>query len=65
MSAGAIPQQFTGYAAMAKQDALAFKLEKYTYTPRAFTEDDIVIKIDCCGVCGVRLPSSQQATPSY
>lgn len=48
-----IPQKFTGQAAMSKQDEAAFDLREWAYTPRAFKEDDVVIKIECCGICGV------------
>jgi alcohol dehydrogenase (NADP+) len=47
------PSQFTGQAALSKQDPAAFKLDKWSYTPRKFTEDDVIIKIECCGICGV------------
>lgn len=51
-----IPQRFTGQAAMSKQDEAAFDLKEWAYAPRAFTEDDVVIKVECCGICGVSLP---------
>ncbi|KAL1411590.1 hypothetical protein Q8F55_002554 [Vanrija albida] len=50
-----IPAQFTGQAALKKQDPKNFDLHETKYTPRAFTEDDVVIKIDACGVCGTDL----------
>lgn len=47
-----IPTQFTGQAAMSKQNEEKFDLKEHSYTPRAFNEDDVIIKIECCGVCG-------------
>lgn len=52
-----IPDQFTGQAALARQDPAAFDLHAHAYTPRAFGEDDVVIKVECCGICGVSVPS--------
>ncbi|KAK8858606.1 hypothetical protein IAR55_002835 [Kwoniella newhampshirensis] len=47
-----VPTQFAGQAAMQKQDEEAFDLKQYSYTPREFTEEDVVIKVECCGICG-------------
>jgi hypothetical protein len=49
------PAQYTGQAAMEKQNEEKFDLQSYAYTPRAFKEDDIVIKVECCGICGVSI----------
>ena len=54
-----IPQQYTGQAAMEKQNEDKFDLRSYSYTPRAFKEDDIIIKIECCGICGVSIGSKE------
>lgn len=48
-----IPAKFTGHAAMGPQDEKKFTLEEHAYTPRKFDDDDVIIKIECCGVCGV------------
>jgi alcohol dehydrogenase (NADP+) len=47
-----IPAKFTGHAAMGPQDEKKFTLEEHAYTPRKFDDDDVIIKIECCGVCG-------------
>jgi alcohol dehydrogenase (NADP+) len=48
-----IPAQFTGQAAMERQNAEKFDLKTHSYTPREFSEEDVIIKIECCGICGV------------
>ncbi|KAK4690035.1 hypothetical protein P7C73_g10, partial [Tremellales sp. Uapishka_1] len=52
MTGISIPPQFTGQAALKSQNAEKFDLNTHSYTPREFTEDDVIIKIECCGVCG-------------
>ncbi|TXT07217.1 hypothetical protein VHUM_03387 [Vanrija humicola] len=47
-----VPAKFTGQAALAKQTANAFDLKEHAYTPRAFTENDVVIEVEACGICG-------------
>lgn len=49
----AIPSKFTGHAAMEEQNPEKFDLKEYSYTPRDFNEDDVVVQIECCGICGV------------
>ncbi|WVR04205.1 hypothetical protein IAU60_001205 [Kwoniella sp. DSM 27419] len=51
MSTTTIPEQFTGYAAFEKQHDV-FDLKPHSYTPRAFAESDIDVKIIASGVCG-------------
>lgn len=48
-----VPDKYTGQAAMKKQEEPNFDLKEYSYAPRKFTEDDVIIKIECCGICGV------------
>jgi hypothetical protein len=48
-----IPSQFTGYVAADQQDPENFNLVKQSWTPKAFEEDDLIIKVECCGICGV------------
>lgn len=48
-----IPSKFTGQAAMVQQDEANWDLKEYSYTPRKFLDDDVIIKIECCGICGV------------
>ncbi|KAM0751629.1 GroES-like protein [Meredithblackwellia eburnea MCA 4105] len=47
-----IPEQFTGYGAKNEADGKKLDLELITYTPKTWTENDVDIKIDFCGVCG-------------
>ncbi|GAA5876101.1 hypothetical protein JCM1840_002769 [Sporobolomyces johnsonii] len=47
-----IPAQFTGYAATTEEAGKRLELEKWSYTPQKWSEDDVDIKVDCCGVCG-------------
>ena len=48
-----VPAQFTGVSASGPQDPKAFDLKPHSFTPREFTEDDVIIKVICCGLCGV------------
>lgn len=51
-----IPAQFTGLAAhTVPQSKHTMDLKPHSYTPRKFTEADVIIKVICCGLCGVRL----------
>lgn len=52
-----IPPQFTGYVAADVQDPENFSLVKHSWTPKTFEEDDVIIKVECCGICGVRTSS--------
>ncbi|BGP29298.1 hypothetical protein JCM10296v2_001036 [Rhodotorula toruloides] len=46
------PAQYTGYAALTEEKGKKLELEKWSYTPKQWTEDDVDIKVDCCGICG-------------
>eukprot|EP00026_Physarum_polycephalum_P007596 Phypoly_transcript_07660.p1 GENE.Phypoly_transcript_07660~~Phypoly_transcript_07660.p1 ORF type:complete len:368 (+),score=59.94 Phypoly_transcript_07660:469-1572(+) len=45
-----VPEQFTGLAGFSKEHP--HDLKEYKYKPKTWTEDDIDIKITCCGICG-------------
>ncbi|GAA5896905.1 hypothetical protein JCM6882_007303 [Rhodosporidiobolus microsporus] len=48
----AIPQQYTGYAAMTEEKGKKLEVEPWSYTPKKWTENDVDIKVSHCGVCG-------------
>jgi hypothetical protein len=48
-----IPSQFTGYAAFGPASKKGFELKPYSYTPNAFEDDDVIVKVHLCGLCGV------------
>jgi len=50
MSSHEVPEKFTGYQSMNKEHWQ--DLEKHEYSPKKFTDDDVTMKIDFCGVCG-------------
>ncbi|POY73551.1 hypothetical protein BMF94_3489 [Rhodotorula taiwanensis] len=47
-----IPEQFTGYAALDEARGKKFEVERWSYTPKKWSENDVDIKIECCGICG-------------
>lgn len=53
----AVPSKFTGHAAMQEQNPDKFDLKEYSYTPRPFSEDDVVVQVEACGICGVSVCS--------
>jgi hypothetical protein len=44
-----IPTQFTGYGAVDQAAGKALALTQFSYTPKAFNELDVVVKITHCG----------------
>ncbi|KAM0787987.1 hypothetical protein ACM66B_006189 [Microbotryomycetes sp. NB124-2] len=60
----AIPEQFTGYGAVDEAAGKAFDLTEFSYTPKKWTEEDVDIKIECCGVCGSDVHCISNGWPS-
>ncbi|KAK4701401.1 hypothetical protein P7C70_g4830, partial [Phenoliferia sp. Uapishka_3] len=59
-----IPTQFTGYGARTQADGKALNLELISYTPKAWTENDVDIKISHCGICGSDLHVLMDSWPA-
>ncbi|KDE08731.1 hypothetical protein MVLG_01186 [Microbotryum lychnidis-dioicae p1A1 Lamole] len=64
MSTQAIPEQFTGYAAVNEEEGKALNLTKIQYTPKKWTEADVDIKISHCGICGSCIHTLTNGWPS-
>ncbi|GAA5824375.1 hypothetical protein JCM5353_005014 [Sporobolomyces roseus] len=48
----AIPEQFTGYAAMNQEKGKKLEVEPWKFTPKKWAEEDVDIKISCTSICG-------------
>jgi len=60
----AIPEQFTGYAAMNEEKGKKFEVEKWSFTPKKWAEEDVDIKISCTSICGSCLHTINNGWPS-
>ncbi|OWZ68545.1 hypothetical protein AYX14_01353 [Cryptococcus neoformans] len=58
-----IPPQFTGWAAYSPQRGDQIELKPHSYTPRKFEDDDVIIKVECCGLCGSDVHTVRMETP--
>ncbi|GAA5964469.1 hypothetical protein JCM3765_006291 [Sporobolomyces pararoseus] len=59
-----IPEQFTGYAAMNEEKGKKLEVEKWSFTPKKWAEDDVDIKIHCTSICGSCIHTINNGWPS-